>query len=243
MKSHSLEIDNITVSYGRVPVLHHLQLSLSCGQCVGLIGPNGAGKTTFLKAIAGLVPLETGSISLHGERLKKSFRKVSYLPQRESIDWDFPITVRGLVEMGRFPEMGLWKSFSAEDAKIVEEALRALNLIDLADRQIKALSGGQQQKVFLARCWAQRAHVYLLDEPFNGLDKNAQEDLSAALRLLAREGKLIIASHHNLKTVPELFDQVVLLNGELIAAGAVSDVFRPDLIERTFVTQIFTGTT
>jgi ABC-type Mn2+/Zn2+ transport system ATPase subunit len=241
MPGHSLEINDVTVSYNRVPALHHLNLQLACGHCIGLLGPNGAGKTTFLKAIAGLVPLETGEIKLHGMETQRSSREISYLPQRELVDWDFPVTVRGLVEMGRYPELGLWRPFSRRDDEIVDQALDALHLAELADRQINALSGGQQQRVFLARCWAQQAHVYLLDEPFNGLDKNAQEDLRDALQGLARQGKLIVASHHNLKNVPELFDHVILLNGELVATGTVASAFTPQFIDRAYATGVFTG--
>lgn len=240
-ETHSLEITDLTVSYDRVPVLHHLNLKLHCGDCVALLGPNGAGKTTFLKAVAGLVPLETGTIRLHGHSPQDIPREISYLPQREQVDWDFPITVRGLVEMGRYAHLGNWKSFTPHDASIVDQALATLHLTDLADRQIKALSGGQQQRAFLARSWAQQAHVYLLDEPFEGLDKNAQRDLADALRQLSGEGKLIIASHHHLADVPELFSHVILLNGELVAQGTVADVFKPELIEKTFSTEIYTG--
>jgi len=241
MPSHLLEINDVTVSYNRVPALHHLNLQLACGHCIGLLGPNGAGKTTFLKAVAGLVPLETGSISLHGKETRCSSRQISYLPQRDLVDWDFPITVRGLVEMGRYPELGLWGRFTQRDDEIVSQALDALHLTQLADRQINALSGGQQQRAFLARCQAQQAHVYLLDEPFSGLDRNAQADLREALQDLARNGKLVIASHHDLKSVPDLFDQIILLNGELVAAGPLDAAFTAPLIERAFATSVFTG--
>jgi len=241
MAGHLLEIKDVTVSYNRVPALHHLDLQLACGHCVGLLGPNGAGKTTFLKAIAGLVPLETGEIKLHGKETRQSLREISYLPQRELVDWDFPITVRGLVEMGRYPELGLWRRFTSRDCEIVDQALEALHLTELADRQINALSGGQQQRAFLARCWAQQAHVYLLDEPFNGLDRNAQADLREALHELARRGKLIIASHHDLKSVPDLFDRILLLNGELVASGPLETAFTTPLINKAFATRVFTG--
>ncbi len=239
--THSLEISNLTVSYDRVPVLHHISLNLHCGDCVALLGPNGAGKTTFLKAVAGLVPIETGTIRLHGQSPQAIPREISYLPQREQVDWDFPITVRGLVEMGRYAHLGNWKPFSKRDAEIVDQALATLHLTDLAGRQIKALSGGQQQRAFLARSWAQQAHVYLLDEPFEGLDKNAQRDLAEALRQLSREGKLVIVSHHNLGNVAELFSHVILLNGELVVEGSVDAVFKPEWIDKAFATEIFTG--
>ncbi len=245
MSSHRLSIKDLTVSYQRVPALHHINLELRCGSCIGLIGPNGAGKTTFLKALAGLVSFETGSIMFEGHGgVAGADRGIAYLPQRSVVDWDFPLTVRGLVEMGRFPALGGWRRFGKEDDRIVNEALAATHLEDLAARQISALSGGQQQRAFLARAWAQQAHIYLLDEPFTGLDRNAQAHLGELLRRLsAKEGKLVIVSHHDLKTVPDLFDQVIFLNGELVAFGDVAEVFTPERVAETFSTEIFTGGT
>ncbi len=224
----------MTVCYNCVPVLSGMNLNLRCGDCVGLIGPNGAGKTTLLKAIAGLLPLESGTIRLHGKSPQAAQREISYLPQREQVDWDFPITVRGMVDMGRFALLGNWKPFTRQDASIVDQALATFGLTELAGRQIKALSGGQQQRVFLARSWAQQAHVYLLDEPFEGLDRNAQQELAVTLHKLSAEGRLVIVSHHNMSNVAELFSHVILLNGKLIASGAVGDVFTPELIEKAF---------
>ncbi len=166
---------------------------------------------------------------------------IAYVPQREAVDWDFPITVRGLAEMGRYPSLGLWRKFGPEDDRIVEESLRVTELEAFADRQIKALSGGQQQRAFLARAWAQQAEIYLLDEPFTGLDRNAQEAFSGALHKLRESGKLIIASHHDLKSVPELFDHVLLINGELVASGPTGETFTTANIEKTFAMKIFSG--
>jgi ABC-type Mn2+/Zn2+ transport system ATPase subunit len=241
MSHHHLTLQDLTVSYGRVPAIHHINLDLCCGHRVGLLGPNGAGKTTLIKAVAGLVTPEAGRILLHGHNAKSFHQGIAYLPQRGLIDWDFPITVRGMVEMGRFPMLGGWKPFSAADRTAVDEALTVARLTDLADRQINALSGGQQQRAFLARAYAQQAHVYLLDEPFNGLDTNAQADLREILHSMAKAGKLLLVSHHDLKSVPNLFDEVVLLNGELVAHGKTAEVFTPENIARTFSTQIFTG--
>jgi ABC-type Mn2+/Zn2+ transport system ATPase subunit len=241
MSSHRLEIEDLTVSYNRVPAIHHLSMSLSCGNCVALLGPNGAGKTTLFKAMVGLLPKESGSIHFHGHSPHDPATDLTYLPQSNTQDSDFPITVRGVVELGRFLRLGWWKRFGAEDQRVVDEVLASLHLTDLADRQISALSGGQQQRAFLGRALAQEAHVFLLDEPFTGLDKGGQEMMSETLRAIAKRGNLVIASHHDLKTVPELFNQVILLNGELVAFGPTEDVFTEANIRRTYETESFSG--
>jgi ABC-type Mn2+/Zn2+ transport system ATPase subunit len=239
--THQLVVRDLTVSYHRVPALHHLDFEVACGQCVALLGPNGAGKSTLLKAIAGLLPRETGSIAFHGREVTGATQDFAYLPQREQIDWDFPTTVRGLVEMGRFLRLGWWQRFRAEDCLVVDQAIEAMRLEPLESRQISALSGGQQQRAFLARALAQQAHVFLLDEPFTGLDKPTQENLKDLLRELRNQGKLIIASHHDLPSVPNLFDQVILLNGELIAAGPLASAFTEENIHKTYHTPTFAG--
>ncbi len=232
---------DLTVSYNRVPALHHIAFEVACGQCVALLGPNGAGKSTLLKSLAGLLPLETGSISFHEHTVRGATEDFAYLPQRENIDWDFPTTVRGLVEMGRYLRIGWWQRYRDEDTLAVNEAIAAMQLGPLAQRQISALSGGQQQRAFLARALAQRAHVFLLDEPFTGLDRPTQENLKLLLRSLRDQGKLIIASHHDLPSVPELFDRVILLNGELIAAGTIAEAFTPANIHKAYDTPTFAG--
>ena len=241
---HHLLVENLTVAYHGVPALHHIDLDLHCGRCVGLLGPNGAGKSTLLKSMVGLTPVETGRVRFdahqHGDT--RADRSIAYLPQRSVVDWDFPLTVRGLAEMGRYPALGNWGRFGPQDHGIVDHALAATRLTDLADRQISALSGGQQQRAFLARAVAQGAHVYLLDEPFAGLDRNAQAVLSELLRSLASEqGKLVVVSHHDLRTVEFLFDDVIFLNGELVAFGPVAETFTPDNIARTYGTEPFSG--
>ncbi len=241
--SHQLVLEDLTVSYNRIPAVHHLSATFHCGSCVAVIGPNGAGKTTLLKAVAGLLPVETGRIEFQGHSLNSSSsgRAIAYVPQREAVDWDFPITVRGLVEMGRYPALGLWKKFSDLDELFVREALNICDLEDLADRQISALSGGQQQRAFLARAWAQQADIYLLDEPFTGLDRNAAEAFSHAMHHLRDAGKLLLASHHDLKSVESLFDHVLLLNGELVACGPTSETFTQKNIDRAYAVHVFSG--
>ncbi len=231
---HELVISNVEVSYGPVPALREISLATSCGNRVALIGPNGAGKSTLLKAIAGLVPRQSGSIQWRGEAVNKWSREFAYLPQRESVDWDFPITVSGLVEMGRYPHLGLWKRFTQNDDAAVEKALHTLGITDLRDRQICELSGGQQQRAFLARAIAQEAHVLLLDEPFTGLDRNASESLACLLAELAEEGRLILASHHDLESAPRLFNECLLLNLSQRSFGQTADVLTPSAIEKAF---------
>lgn len=241
MPDHRLVVRDLTVSYRRIPVIHHVSLELVCGRCVGLLGPNGAGKTSFFKALVGLLPKETGSVDLHGHTHKAGRNAIAYLPQRGQVDWDFPVTVRGLVEMGRYQDLGSWRRFGEKDRSVVKHALAEMELANLSERQISALSGGQQQRVFLARSLAQEAHVFLLDEPFTGLDRPSQELLVQTIRKLASGGNLVIASHHDLKSVPHLFDEVIFLNGELIAHGPTATTFTEENVARTFRTPVFAG--
>lgn len=231
---HELVISNLTVAYRRLIALDQVSLATSCGNRVALIGPNGAGKSTLLKAIAGLVPRAAGTISWRGTHVRKWSREFAYLPQREEVDWSFPITVRGLVEMGRYPQTGWWRKFTHQDNEAVDRALSSLALDNLQHRQIRELSGGQQQRAFLARALAQEAHVLLLDEPFTGLDRNASTLLGDLLAKLAKEGRLVIASHHDLNTVPRLFDEALVLHNRPIAFGPVTEILTADLISSVF---------
>jgi len=237
----SLEIRDATVAYNRVPAIHHLNLKIEGGHCVALMGPNGAGKTTLLKTIAGLLSVETGKIIFHGLAQKRAANEIAYLPQREQVDWDFPITVRGLVEMGCYIGLGWWRRFGAEHRQTVDQAIATMHLESLAHRQISALSGGQQQRTFLARSLEHKARIFLLDEPFAGLDRPSQENLARTMRELAAAGYLVIASHHDLKNVADFFDQMIFLNGELIAFGDSATVFTDDNLARTFNTEVFSG--
>lgn len=222
---HRLEVHDLSVSYREVLALDDIDFTTECGRSIALIGPNGAGKSTLLKSLAGLIKPDHGVIRWRGKPLTKSSHEIAYLPQRGDVDWQFPITVRGLVEMGRYPNLGWWKNYRKHDAEIVERALEAMQLQDLQHRQISALSGGQQQRTFIARALAQEAHVLLLDEPFTGLDRPAQEGLEQLFRELTHEGRLLIASHHDLATVDRIFDDVLMIKKKQIAFGAVKDVF------------------
>jgi ABC-type Mn2+/Zn2+ transport system ATPase subunit len=231
---HELVIDSLRVNYRKHLALDGVSFATSCGNRVALVGPNGAGKSTLLKAIAGLVPRSAGSIRWRGSAVKRWSREFAYLPQREEVDWSFPITVRGLVEMGRYPQTGLWGRFSDEDAAAVDKALAALDLEALQQRQIRELSGGQQQRAFLARALAQEAHVLLLDEPFTGLDRNASRQLGDLLGKLAHEGRLVIASHHDLATAPRLFDEALLLATRPVAFGPAAEALSEANLDRAF---------
>ncbi|NNC89686.1 MAG: metal ABC transporter ATP-binding protein [Akkermansiaceae bacterium] len=231
---HELVIEGLTVCYRNLVAIEEVSLATSCGNRVGLIGPNGAGKSTLLKAVAGLLPRTAGTIAWRGSAVRKWSREFSYLPQREEVDWSFPITVRGLVEMGRYPHLGLMRRFTAADAEAVEKALATLGIEDLAGRQIRELSGGQQQRAFLARAVSQEAHVLLLDEPFTGLDRSAAASLASLIGALAEEGRLIIASHHDLESAPRLFNQVLLLNRTQRAFGPTGEVLTAQAIDSAF---------
>ncbi len=234
--NHRLEVSGLTLSYREVLALHDINFATECGRSIALIGPNGAGKSTLLKALAGLLKADRGTILWRGKPLTRSSHEIAYLPQRGEVDWNFPITVRGLVEMGRYPNLGWWKRYSTHDEEIVERAIVSMQLQDLQHRQISALSGGQQQRTFIARALAQEAHVLVLDEPYTGLDKPAQESLAKLFRELTGEGRLLIASHHELQSVPDIFDEVLLLKKDQVAFGAVKEAFTSENIQRAYET-------
>lgn len=231
---HHLLLRGITAGYADAPALEDISFEAECGSTLALIGPNGAGKSTLLNTLAGLITPWSGDILWNGAPLGEHRHEIAYLPQRSEVDWRFPITVRQLVEMGRYPAVGMWRAMRAHDRDIVDKALCTLSIEDLQHRQIGALSGGQQQRCFLARALAQEAHILLLDEPFTGLDVPGSESLSTLLRSLAEEGRLVIASHHDLATAPQIFDQALLLRRKLIAAGPVNQVLAPENLKQAF---------
>ena len=232
---HHLQLRRVTAGYGAEPALQDITFEAACGSTLALIGPNGAGKSTLLNALAGLLPIWSGEILWNNAPLASHMNEIAYLPQRSEVDWQFPITVRQLVEMGRYPSVGMWRGMRPHDKEIVDKALCTLGLLELQNRQIGALSGGQQQRCFLARALAQEAHILLLDEPFTGLDVPGSEALAELLRALAHEGRLVIASHHDLATAPQIFDQALLLRRKLIDAGPVAEVLTPQNLNKAFL--------
>jgi manganese/zinc/iron transport system ATP- binding protein len=229
-----VEFHDVTVAYGRRPVLWNVDLTISEPCLFGIVGPNGAGKSTLLKAALGLVPLAGGMVRLFGQPLERVRRRVGYVPQRETVDWDFPVSVMDVVLMGTYSRVGWLRRPGAAERAVARESLARVGLEDLADRQIGRLSGGQQQRVFLARSLAQQADVYFLDEPMAGVDARSQEQILAVLSGLRDAGKLVIVVHHDLRAVTDWFDAVALIDMRLVAAGPTRETLTPDNLRRTY---------
>jgi manganese/zinc/iron transport system ATP- binding protein len=229
-----LRFRDVTVRYGRTPALNDLTFDIPCGSSTAILGANGAGKSTLLRAILGWHPLASGEIRLGDSHPQHALPRLAYLPQRQAIDWDFPITVRKVVEQGRYASLRLFRRLSPGDHQRVERALDELGLTELADRQIRMLSGGQQQRVFLARALAQGADIFLLDEPFAGLDLFACEELTHILRAWEAQGRTVLAAVHDLELARRAFTHGVLLDNSLVAAGRIAEVLSPANIDRAF---------
>ena len=229
-----ISLQNISVRYGSHEALSGATLEIASGRLTAVMGRNGSGKSTLLKAICGLVPLAGGTISLGGSAIQESGSRIAYLPQKERLDPGFPVTVRGVVEMGRFPFIGWVRNFSEKDHQAVEDAMTTLHLSDLQDRQIADLSGGQQQRVFIARALAQEAELLLFDEPYTGLDYPSQDNLTDVLRMLAEGRKSLLISHHDLGTVRRHFADVALVNRRIIAHGSVEEALTESNIEEAY---------
>lgn len=221
----ALSVDQLTVSYEKTPALWDISLQVPQAKLIGILGPNGAGKSTFLKALLGLVKPIAGKIAFFGEPLKVNQKKMAYIPQKEAIDWEFPITVRELVMMGRYGKLGLFKRPRKSDYEALDYYLDLVGLKNIQDRQISQLSGGQQQRTFLARALMQEAEIYFLDEPFAGIDAATETILIKLLKRLVEEGKTVFVVHHDLNKVEKIFDWVILLNLRLIAAGDLNSTF------------------
>lgn len=234
VQNPALEIHDLTVSYDKKPVLWGIDLTLPYGALCGIVGPNGAGKSTLIKAIMDLIEVNSGYVKLFDKELNDIRKKVSYVPQRESVDWDFPASVLDVVLMGRYSRLGLFKNPRKADREAAMKALEMVGMENYQQRQISQLSGGQQQRVFLARALTQNADIYFLDEPFAGVDASTEKAIVQILQKLSKEGKTIIVVHHDLQSVETYFDWVILLNLRLIASGPTKEVFTPALLEETY---------
>lgn len=221
----ALQTHHLSVNYGKVPALWDISLQVPRGVVAGIIGPNGAGKTTFLKTILDLIRPISGKVEYFGQALSEVRRRIAYVPQKESVDWDFPITVRDLVLMGRYGHLGLLRWPRQADYEAVHDYLKMVGMENFAHRQISQLSGGQQQRVFLARALIQEADVYLMDEPFVGIDLVTRQVIMDILHKLRDQGKTVCVVHHELDSVDNYFDWVIMLNIRLVASGATREVF------------------
>jgi manganese/zinc/iron transport system ATP- binding protein len=234
----SVEVHNLTISYNRRPVLWDIDFTLPTGQLIGVLGPNGSGKTTLLKSIMGLVPASSGYVKLFDQELEAVRPRISYVPQRESVDWDFPISVREVVLMGRYRKGMLLRRLSKEDERLADEALERVGMSAFAKRQIAQLSGGQQQRVFVARSLAQQADLYLMDEPFAGVDAASEEAILKLLSAMKEAGKTVLIVHHDLQTAQQFFDWMVLLNTRLVACGPTEQVFTAEHLKAAYGGQL-----
>ena len=229
-----LEIHDLTVAYHKRPVLWGVDVEVPAGQLVGVIGPNGAGKSTLIKAAMGLLPVSSGWVKAFGQPVKDNLRRVGYVPQRETVDWDFPVSVMDVVLMGRYGHLGLFKRPRKEDREVARECLEKVKMLPYADRQISNLSGGQQQRVFLARALAQESDLYFMDEPFAGVDAATEAAIVTILQELKDQGKTLLVVHHDLPTAKTYFDSLLLLNMRVVAFGPTEEVFNYDLLQSTY---------
>ena len=224
-----LEIHDLTVAYHKRPVLWGVDVEVSAGQLIGVIGPNGAGKSTLIKAAMGLLPVSSGWVKVFGRPVKDNLRRVGYVPQRESVDWDFPVSVMDVVLMGRYGHLGLFKRPRKEDREVARECLEKVKMLPYADRQISNLSGGQQQRVFLARALAQESDLYFMDEPFAGVDAATEAAIVTILQELKDQGKTLLVVHHDLPTAKTYFDSLLLLNMRVVASVSYTHLTLPTI--------------
>jgi len=231
---HRLEIENISIGYGDKIIMQDLSFQVPHGARVAVVGPNGAGKSTLFKALVGILPLKSGQIFIHGESLGSHKDCVAYIPQREDVDWRFPVTVSDVVMMGRYGQIGWWRNPSKKDKQIVNKSMEQMGIADLAGLSIGQLSGGQQQRAFLARAIAQEPHILLMDEPFTGVDATTQEVTFGLLDHLRDQQVTAIISTHDLNLAASRFDLVLLLNHKLIAFDTPQEVFVKENLAQAF---------
>ncbi|MFW2110013.1 manganese ABC transporter ATP-binding protein MntB [Bacillus spizizenii] len=229
-----VELDNVTVAYHKKPVLQEISLQVPEGKLIGIIGPNGAGKSTLIKTILGLVPRASGDISIYGKDYKDQRTRIGYVPQRGSVDWDFPTNALDVVLMGRYGRIGLLKRPKKADVDMAKAALEKVGMLDYAKRQISQLSGGQQQRVFLARALCQDADIYFMDEPFAGVDAATERAIMTLLAELKEKGKTVLVVHHDLQTAEDYFDWILLLHLRKIAFGPSKNVFTIENLQKTY---------
>ncbi len=229
-----LSVHAMTVAYHRKPVLWDVDLDLPARSLIAVVGPNGAGKSTLIKACLGLVPMAAGRVEFWGQPFERVRSRVGYVPQRESVDWDFPVSALDVVCMGRYRSIGWFRPVSRRHKQAALDCLAEVGMADFAKRQISQLSGGQQQRVFLARALAQEADLYFMDEPFAGVDAATERAIVAILRRMREQGRTLVCVHHDIQTVPEYFDHAVMLNMRVVAAGPVNEVFTRETLHRTY---------
>ncbi len=229
-----LSIHDMTVAYHRKPVLWDVDLDVPEGKLIAIVGPNGAGKTTLLKAVLDLIPVASGRVLIYGKPYRQQRHLVGYVPQRESVDWDFPVNALDVVAMGRYGRIGWCRPVTKSHKQAALAALERVGMAEYAKRQISQLSGGQQQRVFLARALVQEARVYLMDEPFAGVDAATERAIVALLQELRSAGRTVLCVHHDLQTVPEYFDHVILLNMRVVATGPTAEVFTRENLHKTY---------
>lgn len=238
LHSHSpsfpVSVHNMTVAYGRRPVLWDIDLDLEEGKITGIVGPNGAGKSTFIKAVLDLLPKATGQVRIYGEEFRRMRQLVAYVPQRETVDWDFPISALEVVVMGRYGLLGWFRRPRRADYDAARAALKHVGMDAYADRQISQLSGGQQQRVFLARALVQEAKIYFLDEPFAGVDAATEAAIIQLLGEMRARGNTVVVVHHDLQTVRSYFDNLLMLNMRLVAYGPTEQVFTEENLRQTY---------
>ncbi len=236
--THALAIKNVTVSYHGRSAIEAIDLTLEQGNILGIIGPNGAGKSTLLKAILNLITIDSGSINILGGSLKENRNRIAYVPQRNQYDWDFPIHVMDAVLIGTYPSLGIFKRPKKSDKAWALECLEKVGLAQYANRQIGELSGGQQQRVFLARALAQKADLFFLDEPFVGIDIASEEMIVKLLKDLRDKGKTVVVVHHDLSKAKEYFDELLLLNKQLVQFGRPAEVLRPEVMRKAYESEL-----
>lgn len=234
MEKIAVKVDDLTVAYNYKPVLWDIDLQVPEGVLMAIVGPNGAGKSTLIKAILGILNPIAGNVTIFGQSYKSQRKKVAYVPQKGSVDWDFPTTALDVVLMGTYGSLGWIKRPGINEKKRALEALEQVGMLAFQSRQISQLSGGQQQRVFLARALAQNASIYFMDEPFQGVDATTEVAIINILKELRKQGKTVIVVHHDLQTVPEYFDWVTFLNIKKIATGPVKDIFNDDNLTKTY---------